>query len=242
MIEFRTREPRRAQLSVHGAYEDIYRNESIQNRDSLYLWILKLAAPRQGQRLLDVSCGTGRLVDFAARSGVVAVGLDFAEAALVAGKRARHRGSLVAGDAEALPFASASFDRVINVGSLEHYDRPERGVAEMARVLAPGGRAIVLLPNTFGYQHVLYAWRHGTVFDDGQPLQRYGTPVAWRELLEAHGLKVRQIWKYQRLWPRTLADLFWYLRQPRLLFQLALSPFIPVNAASCLVYGCEKAD
>ncbi|HLH73510.1 MAG TPA: class I SAM-dependent methyltransferase, partial [Chloroflexota bacterium] len=153
-------------------YNAIYRNAPIQQIDSFYLWALRWADVRKDQRLLDVSCGVARLVEFAWHRGVRSVGIDLATQAIAVARQAGVCGELLVGNAESLPFADASFDRVVNLGSLEHYERPQCAIAEMARVLRPDGRAVILLPNAFGYQHVLYVWRHGTVYDDGQPLQR----------------------------------------------------------------------
>ena len=47
----------------------------------------------------------------------------------------------------ALPFRDASFDAIYSMGTIEHFDETERAVEEMARVLKPGGRAIVGVPN-----------------------------------------------------------------------------------------------
>ena len=238
MIEFRTSRPDLERApSPRDAYEDIYRTEPIQQIDSFYLWALSLANVQPGQRLLDVSCGTGRLVHLGRE--LRAVGVDFSASAIYAARAQASNGAFLVGDAEALPFADGAFDRVINLGSLEHYDAPARAVREMARVLAPGGLAVILVPNTFSYLHVLYVWRHGRVFDDGQPLQRYGTHVEWRALLEANGLRVARTVKYQRVRPRFWRDAVWYLTRPTKLLQLLLTPFLPLHAASCFVFVCE---
>jgi MPBQ/MSBQ methyltransferase len=50
------------------------------------------------------------------------------------------------GDAEALPFADASFDRYVSAGSIEYWPDPQRGIAEAWRVLRPGGVAVVVGP------------------------------------------------------------------------------------------------
>ena len=48
-----------------------------------------------------------------------------------------------------LPFRDASFDAIYSMGTIEHFDETERAVEEMARVLKPGGRAIVGVPNRY---------------------------------------------------------------------------------------------
>jgi demethylmenaquinone methyltransferase / 2-methoxy-6-polyprenyl-1,4-benzoquinol methylase len=100
-------------------------------------------------RWLDLCCGTGDIGFFAEKSaGVRVVGLDFTLPMLaVARQRARVEDSparFVHGDALNLPFFADSFD-VVTVGyGLRNLADPARGLSEMRRVLAPGGRAVVL--------------------------------------------------------------------------------------------------
>jgi SAM-dependent methyltransferase len=96
------------------------------------------AAP--GMRLLDVACGTGALAAEAARRGTEAIGMDFAPT-MVAEAVRRHPGvEFRAGDAEAIPLPDASIDAVTCSFGMLHLERPERMLAEVARVLRPGGR------------------------------------------------------------------------------------------------------
>jgi ubiquinone/menaquinone biosynthesis C-methylase UbiE len=241
VIEFQTSQrPLSSQNPNAQGYEAIYETDPIRHIDSVYRWALDLAEPRRGNELLDVACGVGRLVDIASSKGIRATGIDFAHAAISAGQQAGVRGHLIVGDGESLPFADESFDRVVNLGSLEHYQSLENGVAEMSRVLRPTGKAVILVPNAFSYLQVSYVWRKGTVYDDGQPLQRYGTRGAWQRLLESHGLRVIRTVKYHRVWPRRVSDLWWYLRRPRWALQMLLTPIVPIDAASCFVFICER--
>ncbi len=93
-----------------------------------------------GTRLLEVACGTGHLACVAAERGAAAVGMDFVPG-MVAEARRRHPGvEFREGDAEALPFADASFDAVVCSFGLHHFGRPQNALAEAYRVLVPGGR------------------------------------------------------------------------------------------------------
>ena len=101
-----------------------------------------------GQTLLDVATGTGNLALQAAAAGARVTGLDLVPDLLaVARERADAAGlemELVAGDAEDLPFADASFDRVASVFGVQFAPRHQRVADELVRVCRPGG-AIGLL-------------------------------------------------------------------------------------------------
>lgn len=224
------------------AYDQIYSEDGIRQIDSFYRWLLRLIWPLPGRRLLDVACGEGMLPHFARQLyGVEAYGIDLS---LAATRIAADQGSgafTVAGG-EHLPFADASFDYVTCIGSLEHFLDMRAGITEMARVLRPDGTACILLPNTYSIIGNVYAaLKTGMSTVDSQPLQRYAARAEWAMLLEAYGLAVVRTVKYEREPPDSLADCWWYLRHPRALIRLALTPFIPLNLASCFVYLCRPA-
>jgi len=118
------------------------------------LWkraLIERSAVRPGERVLDLAGGTGDLARlFAARVGAqgAVVLADINRSMLAVGRdRLLDAGRvlpLVQCDAEALPFPSASFDCVAIAFGLRNVTRKERALAEMARVLAPGGRLLVL--------------------------------------------------------------------------------------------------
>ena len=76
----------------------------------------------------------------AAGRGAAAAGLDFSPAMLAEARAAHPRRRFDEGDAEAMPFANASFDAVVSNFGIHHAPRPARALAEAARVLRPGGR------------------------------------------------------------------------------------------------------
>ena len=241
MLEIRKEEQPTSGWSK-GAYDSIYDEVGIRQLDSFYRWILRLLRPKPGRRLLDVACGEGSLLRLAALVRLEVHGLDLSEVAIRIAARETPVALLVA-DGEWLPYADASFDYVTSIGSLEHYLHPLQGVREMARVLAPDGLALVLLPNTFSLLHNVWAaLRTGWPMDDGQPIQRYATRRQWQALLEEGGLAVERTVKYERERPTSLGDHRWYLGQPKALIRLLLTPLIPLNLASCFVYLCRRAQ
>ncbi len=98
-----------------------------------------------GLRLLDLGCGQGRHAFEARRRGarVVAVDRERADCKDV-GAQLDGAGTAVNGDGLALPFADGSFDRVIAAEVLEHLPADTTAMAELARVLKPGGRLVIL--------------------------------------------------------------------------------------------------
>ena len=112
--------------------------------------LLARAAPRPGERMLDLACATGgvaRLVAARDAPGGVVTGLDLSPAMLaVARARAAAEGVVVAwvrGDAAALPYADGAFDLALCQQGLQFFpDRPA-ALRELRRVLAPGGRALL---------------------------------------------------------------------------------------------------
>jgi SAM-dependent methyltransferase len=105
--------------------------------------LLKHAGEVAGKRVLDVACGTGVVAITAARQGAKVTGLDLTPPLL---ERARENSRLAnveiewhEGDAEELPFTDAMFDVVLSQFGHMFAPRPDVAIAEMLRVLKPGG-------------------------------------------------------------------------------------------------------
>lgn len=115
-------------------------------RRSVYLGLLRhhLRGQRP-QRVLDLGCGVGGFLPGLAELGERVVPTDVDRASLVL---CRERGFAlgVASDGYALPFADGSFELVCLFDALEHIPDEARALAEVARVLAPGGRVVISVP------------------------------------------------------------------------------------------------
>jgi len=92
-----------------------------------------------------------RILAWAAGRGARAFGIDISEPTVVQARAAFTGGAdplrAATADVRALPFRDASFDAIYSMGTIEHFDETEQAVQEMARVLKPGGYAIVGVPN-----------------------------------------------------------------------------------------------
>jgi SAM-dependent methyltransferase len=126
-------------------------------RDSEYLFARMTEATLDlaragGARILDVASGFGQDSALLAAEGSWVVGAEPSARMLgwarLASSRARGaKVRFVRAWSDALPFANASFDAVVCKGALDHFDRPETAIAEMARVAKPQGHVVLAIAN-----------------------------------------------------------------------------------------------
>jgi 2-polyprenyl-6-hydroxyphenyl methylase / 3-demethylubiquinone-9 3-methyltransferase len=106
-------------------------------------WVAQKITQEHGAfaRVLDVGCGAGFLSNHLAREGFEVTGIDASQASIEVAARhdATGKAQYLLGDALLMPFPDASFDVVCAMDFLEHVEEPAKAVAEMARVLKPGG-------------------------------------------------------------------------------------------------------
>lgn len=97
-------------------------------------------------RLLDIGCGTGSLLQVISRNypSVKIVGIDLSvEMLKVARNKQIKDSALIAGQAWCLPFRSKSFDRVVSCNVFHYVRKPEECLAEISRILKPQGRVVI---------------------------------------------------------------------------------------------------
>jgi ubiquinone/menaquinone biosynthesis C-methylase UbiE len=108
----------------------------------------------KNRRILDLGSGRGNFLIEAALAGANATGLEkFDEYIRISQEKARERGlsiEIVQGSGEKLPFPNSSFDFVNMCEVIEHVESPRTVLDEVYRVLRPGGKAYVSVPNRFG--------------------------------------------------------------------------------------------
>ena len=105
--------------------------------------VVRLLAPRAGERVLDLAAGTGTSSSPIAAAAAYVVPCDFSLGMLRVGKRTRTDLAFTGGDATALPFADGSFDAVTISFGLRNIVDPDAGLRELLRVTRPGGRLVV---------------------------------------------------------------------------------------------------
>jgi ubiquinone/menaquinone biosynthesis methyltransferase len=106
--------------------------------------VAELAAARPGMRALDLACGTGDIAFTLATRGADVVGLDITHRMLQLARSKGRAAQFVTGDMLALPFGDEAFDLVTTGYGLRNVPDIPRAIAEMQRVLKPGGTLLSL--------------------------------------------------------------------------------------------------
>ncbi|MBN1464590.1 class I SAM-dependent methyltransferase [candidate division KSB1 bacterium] len=139
-----------------GEFFDTVASFIRKNYEHRYRLIEKQAAKFPGGSILEIGCGAGWELLHWARCGMRATGLDLSAAALELAKKNFQHNRLQAkfehGSAEKLPFADNTFDIVASLGVLHQTESTENAVAEVLRVLKPGGEALITL-------YYKYSWK-----------------------------------------------------------------------------------
>ena len=161
--------------------------------------LLKAAHVGNGTRLLDVATGPGTLAAKAAECGARVIGIDIAPAMIELAHTLHPHLDFREGSAEELPLDSSSFDAVISSFGVGHFSRPERVLAEFARVLVSKGRVALSWWDGFGKNRI-----NGIFFEAiselgisapgalpaGLAVDRFSDPNEFAVILRAAGFEV----------------------------------------------------
>ena len=215
---------------AQASYDALHQQHSLRESRSHYRWVLKILSPEKGKKLLDVACGGGYFLREAEEMGVEGWGVDISNVAAKLARQSAPRSEVLCGNGEFLPFMEKTFDYTVNLGSLEHFIDPNKGVREMARVLKKEGKALLLLPNSYFLMTFLNVWRTGaTGHVTAQPVDRWATKDEWIRLVEENGLKVTRVLKYN-----------YKTREAPFKYRL-VRPFIPLHLSYCFLFICRRA-
>jgi methionine biosynthesis protein MetW len=201
-----------------AAYYDAYWRQADDTFDLDRLALLEKHV-RAGDHLLEVDCGPGVLAARLRDRGADVTATDLSSVAVA---RAQAKGlpcTQVDIDSEPLPFADASYGVVVSNSMIEHRFFHEKVLDECVRVLQPGGRLIVCLPNI---AHLLCRWwiltgRFPYVADSPTDVMhlRFFTVREVKGLLRARGIAVRSVEGSASLWAREFYPPLWRKRRLR---------------------------
>jgi ubiquinone/menaquinone biosynthesis C-methylase UbiE len=161
--------------SVHASEEDI--NSSWHN----YVKVNLLPSDSKNKSILEIGCGRGGFSDYLARLQATPMSIfacDYSEAALeiARGKYLHNTISWQKEDIMNMTFPADYFDTAISCETIEHVPNPAKAIAELYRVLKPGGKLILTCPSYFNLFGIwcIYRWLIGKPFTEGgQPYVNY---------------------------------------------------------------------
>jgi methionine biosynthesis protein MetW len=228
-------------MNIVEFYDAYWRNAD----DTFDMERLDLLARRvtAGENVLEVDCGPGVLGRMMQERGAHVTGTDLS---IVAVERARAKGiaaEQVDVDTNPLPFADASFDTVVSNSMIEHRFFPERSLDECVRVLRPGGKFIVCLPNI---AHWLCRWWIITgrfPYVENSPTDmlhiRFFTVSEVKRLCQERGLRVLEVDGSASLWAKDFYPALIRWRRVRGIYS-RLAHRWPALFARDFVVVCQK--
>lgn len=161
-----------------------------------------------GKNVLEIGCGAGAATILFHRAGARITAVDLTEVGTSLTKKHCPQAEVFEMDAENMSFADASFDHVFSWGVIHHSECTERALDEIARVLKPGGTALIMVYN----RHSLRYWLKGLkwlflrrkifkgetlssvqkYYTDGY-YHRHFSPSEFRKALASRGLMVESM-------------------------------------------------
>ena len=142
-------------------------------------------------KVLDVACGLGRLLEASQEFGSDLYGFDISEVAVEKAQKILPNASIQTANAEAMPYADNTFDRVTCLGSLERMLDLDKVLQEVKRVAKPDAKILFLVRNINGW-----TWKiTKDIFKAKVKASHQGakSQKEWSEIFEKHGFKINDI-------------------------------------------------
>jgi demethylmenaquinone methyltransferase/2-methoxy-6-polyprenyl-1,4-benzoquinol methylase len=135
---------------VSGMFDDVAkhydRTNAVLSAGNDYLWriaTVRAVTPQAGERILDLAAGTGTSSVALSHTGAKVIAVDFSPGMIAEGRRKHKNIEFIQADIEKLPFGDDEFDAVTISFGLRNVNDPKVAIAEMYRVLKPGGRLVI---------------------------------------------------------------------------------------------------
>ena len=156
-----SKKPQQVAEMFDGVAKNYDKANDLLSFGSARIWrkkVAKLVNSQPGHKILDLAAGTGSSSIVFLREGVKVVAADFSNGMLEEGRKRHPELEFVFADAASLPFADEEFDTVTISFGIRNVEKTEEALAEMLRVLKPGGKLVVCefsrIPNKL--LHTLY--------------------------------------------------------------------------------------
>jgi trans-aconitate methyltransferase len=164
--------------------------------------LVELLAPKAGERILDLGCGTGALTEEIAGRGAQILGVDQSEEMIAQARKKFPALKFEALDARELRF-NAEFNAVFSNAVLHWIPEAEQVVSGVARALKAGGRFVAEFGGKGNIQRLVKGFHRafsalGMEEPDGVSPWFYPSVAEYPELLERHGLEVREASLFER--------------------------------------------
>ncbi|OGW83167.1 MAG: hypothetical protein A2Z83_05940 [Omnitrophica bacterium GWA2_52_8] len=220
---------------IKAEYNHLYETDVIRDEDRAYRWfagvVYKETVP--AARILDIACGAGFFLrELAAASpggNVSLTGIDISDKAIELARKECPGADYRISVAETLCFSDCYFDAVTCLGSLEHFIDIPNSLKEMNRVIRPGGRVFILVPNMFWYKDILAVLLSGDKRTRNQTHEKFATRRDWMQLIEASGLAILKTIKYNGIAKSALK-------------QAVKDLVVPLNLSYHFLFVCTKKD
>jgi trans-aconitate methyltransferase len=161
--------------------------------------LVELLAPKPGERILDLGCGTGHLTAQIAARGATTIGLDASLSMIAQARQNYPKLKFALGDASAFRF-DEPFDAVFSNAALHWIPEAGRVIASVALALKPDGRFVVEMGGRGNIARIVKALREVLQEAGCSPRSPWYFPSAgeYASLLEQHGFEVEALWTIER--------------------------------------------
>ncbi|MCL0094697.1 class I SAM-dependent methyltransferase [Dehalococcoidales bacterium] len=198
-------------------------------------------ALKGSERICDIACGLGQPSIQMAKAGCSVYGVDIRERAIqnarLIGEKHKHNCSFCLASAEALPYKSNVFDKVVCICALEHFENDDAALKEMHRILKPGG-VLVLTVDSLTYRGIKSSFRE--FHQRSAHVVNYYTDSQLAVKLQGVGFEVEES-KYFINSPISTFFFNWGKRLEWGVPYLALFPIIyPLSILSDRFFGCKN--
>ncbi len=226
------------QRTIVDWFDDVYRRKGTRYLRPLkaYYVFLELLKARPEQKLLDVACGLGVLLQAATEYTPNLHGIDVSAVAIAHARKRLPRAELLVGNAEHLPYESGTFDLITCLGSLERMIDRRAALAEMRRVGRSGARYCFLVrnSNTRSWQYLagVEAQHRSGGHADADTIRN------WTDLFESAGFRIGAVLPDQYPLHRGKIWGSFFLR--RVDFKVPIASRRPIERANSFVFLLDK--